>query len=70
MKDCPLARQQAQRQQQAEVILLRCLAAWQEPDPATRLAACACCKLEAIAWQQSWADTLPDRSETDPPVGR
>lgn len=45
---------QQQRQQQAEAILLRYLAAWQTSDPVERLAACACCKLDGIAWQQDW----------------
>jgi|GEM_PF-3010625 len=43
-----------QRQQQADVILSAWLAAWQEVDPAARLAACARCKLDSLAWQQRW----------------
>ncbi len=56
-----------QRQQQAEAILLRYLAAWQTADPVERLAACACCKLDGIAWQQDWfnpADNEPGPGAT------
>jgi len=50
-----------QRQQQAEAILLRYLAAWHTHDPVERLAACARCKLDGIAWQQTWFNPPPQR---------